>query len=212
MAYCAIQGYASGNVDKLWRATDSSGNVCGDASGPAAAYPYSYFYNPLTSTNNRFCVASCPTYSSGTFTPPSCYGGCPSTIGFGGWTPINEDGTYTLGGTLSTFTFLLYGSNPLIGRICIPTSAVFSNVFSSAVDTFSSATSSGTFSNFISDLKNVNNKFIIELAMAFGSIWLCNHSFIHFHVRFEMPGRMYRLGFYFWYYWLCSWYGSYLSF
>ena len=154
MGYCAIQGYANGNVDKIWRATDTNGVVCGDSNGAAYAFPYAYFYNPLASINNRYCVDKCPAYVSGAIAAPWCYGGCT------GWTQINEDGTYTGVGALSGFTNILYGSNALIGRICIPNSAVFSNSFQAAVSAFSSATSSGTFSDFITDLKKVKNKLI----------------------------------------------------
>lgn len=166
MGYCAIQGYAYGNVDKIWRATDSNGNVCGQSDGVASAFPYAYFYNPIVSMNNRYCVDKCPAYVSGAMTAPSCYGGC------SGWAQLNEDGTYTGAGVMSGFTNLLYGSNSLIGRICIPNSAVFSNGFQSAVEAFSSATSTGTFSNFITDLKNVKNKFKYRTGNGFWQLFV----------------------------------------
>jgi hypothetical protein len=40
-----------------------------------------------------------------------------------------------------------------MGRICIPSTAVLQNVLNAAVDKISSASNSGTFGNFINDLK-----------------------------------------------------------
>jgi hypothetical protein len=58
MIVISSTAYANGNLSKIFRATDSNGNACGDPSGPAAAYPYSYFYNPTTGDlSNRYCVA-----------------------------------------------------------------------------------------------------------------------------------------------------------
>lgn len=40
-----------------------------------------------------------------------------------------------------------------MGRICIPSTAVLQEVLKTAVDTLSTASNTGTFGNFINDLK-----------------------------------------------------------
>lgn len=61
MVVISSNAYANGNINKIFRATDSNGVACGDPTGAAADYPYSYFYNPTTGDlTNRYCVQSCP--------------------------------------------------------------------------------------------------------------------------------------------------------
>lgn len=100
---------------------------------------------------------ACPAYSGGSISQPTCYNdgasiNCPSAT----WDRISQDGTtYSLGGTPAASNYLLYDSYSVLGRICIPTTAIFSNVFSTLSSSFTSATSSGDLGNFISDIKNV---------------------------------------------------------
>lgn len=42
-----------------------------------------------------------------------------------------------------------------MGRICIPSTAVLTNALSGVVSTISNASNTGTFGNFINDLKEV---------------------------------------------------------
>jgi len=56
-------------------------------------------------------------------------------------------------GTDPSLGYLLYDSEGLMGRICIPSTAVLQNVLNTAVEKLSSASNSGTFGNFINDLK-----------------------------------------------------------
>lgn len=69
MIYFSAYGYANGNTSKPFRATDMSGNVCGDPNGVAVNYPYAYFFNPTSGDlTNRYCVKQCPYFSSGSLT------------------------------------------------------------------------------------------------------------------------------------------------
>lgn len=153
MFYCAIQGWANGDTSKIFRATDKNGVVCGLSGGVAQDYPYAYFYNPISSVSNRYCVQSCPT--SGV--SPSCYGVNCSALS---WTTIYTNGSAP-SGTDTSLGYLLYDSESVMSRICIPSTAVLTNVFSTIVDTLSTAASSGTFSSFINDLKQVYNLFYL---------------------------------------------------
>ena len=145
MFYCAIQGWANGDTSKIFRATNSNGDICGLKGGPAENYPYAYFYQPTTSTSLRYCLDSCPTSSS--VTPLNCYPSCASVS----WLRIPSSGF------LSAATGIgpqqLYDSTALLSRICIPSTNTLTNAFSTAVDSLSSASDTGTFGNFINDLK-----------------------------------------------------------
>lgn len=199
MFYCAIQGFATGNTANIWRATDENGNICGDMGTTAENYKFSYLYNPLSSTDNRVCVTACPKYESGSISPLDCFtSGCPAaTSGYG---VISEDGqSYTTGSASSTY--LLYGSDSLLDRICIPNSNVFTGTLSSALDSFYSAVSGSTFADFVTDIMKVKKYLILELAMATRSFWSGSSTFLRVDVCLEMSCRMYRLGFYFWDHW-----------
>lgn len=160
-------------------------------------------YDPLSDTNLRFCVDSCPTYTSTTLSVPNCYPGssvtCPSLIGLSSsdWMQINSDGTIT--GSV-TSSFLLYGSYSLLDRICIPNTNVFKNYLKPVMETFYNAANTGTFANFITDIINVKNIFkYIELAMAFSCFRCSRYLRFCLHVCFKMSCWMYCLGIYFWY-------------
>lgn len=175
MFYCAIQGWANGNPDKIYRATDSNGNVCGKTNSVTQDYPYAYFYNPIQTVNNRFCVKSCPTNGA----IPDCYGTLCS-----GLTWVNIDpltGSLPAGNTGAT-GFLLYNTEGLLGRICIPETKVLENALKSAVSSISSASNTGTFGNFINDLKTVTIYLYLELDVVARCVWLCCCSFFHLDV------------------------------
>ena len=74
MIYVTVHAYTSGNPNKLYRGI-ASNVVCGEPGGVAEQFPYVYFYNPVYSTDSRVCVASCPTFSSGSLSAVSCYSG-----------------------------------------------------------------------------------------------------------------------------------------
>ncbi len=160
MLYCAIQGYANGDTSKIWRATDTNGVVCGQSGGVAQDYPYSYFWSPLNTTSNRFCVKSCPTST----VQPDCYGTNCATIS---WIVVNSDGSISSPGAAGATWELLYDSEGLMGRICIPSTAVLNNALSGVVTSISSASNSGTFGNFINDLKEVQIIFYFRIGNGF---------------------------------------------
>ena len=150
MGYFSIYGYMNGNLSTPYRATDSNGNQCGLPGGAAEAYPYAYFYNPTTlDLSNRYCVQSCPSFSSGSLSTISCYNqsSCNYAV------TIDSSGAYSVSPT--TTDIIGYDSSALIGRICVPSSTVFSNAFSSYVTTFSTYLSQNGLSSFITDLENV---------------------------------------------------------
>lgn len=91
--------YANGNLSKIFRATDSNGNACGDPTGPAADYPYAYFYNPTSGDlSNRYCVKTCPYFNSGSLTTISCYnqGSCTYAL------TVTSTGSYTVSPSSTT--------------------------------------------------------------------------------------------------------------
>lgn len=56
MVYCTIHAYINGKPTKVFRGIDRDGVICGDVDGPAKDYPYLYFFNPITSMDNRYCL------------------------------------------------------------------------------------------------------------------------------------------------------------
>jgi hypothetical protein len=197
MFYCAIQGYANGNTSNIFRTTNLNGDVCGE--GAAKDFPFTYFYQPITSTNFRYCVKSCP--NSTTF--PQCYPDCARVS----WFTIPSSGALP---TPVPGPQLLYDSQGLLDRICIPSTNTLTVAFQGVVDKISSASNTGTFGNFINDLKQVNLFINQELEMAFGSFWLLSHYFFHLDVRLEVSRWLYCLDFDSWTYLQYHWFGSYL--
>lgn len=152
MVYMSAYGFSNGNTTKIFRATDSNAVVCGDPSGPAASYPYAYFYNPTTmDLSNRYCVTECPYFSNGALTTLSCYGqaSCAYAV------TVTSSGTYSTNPS-STSQIIGYETTSMIDRVCIPSSTVFSGVFYSYISTFSTYLNQGDFSSFITDMENVN--------------------------------------------------------
>jgi hypothetical protein len=89
-----------------------------------------------------------------------------------------------------------YESKAIIGRICMPVDAVFTNSFKSFATTFSSSLQQGDLANFISDLKNVDLINNIELAMATRGIRVRLTNVIHLYDFFTLPSRINHLGVY----------------
>ena len=151
MVYMSIYGYTNGNLSTPFRATDMNGNVCGDPNGPAANYPYAYFFNPTTlDLSNRYCVAACPSYSANTLSTLSCYNqsSCSYAV------TIYPNGSYSANPS-SNSVIIGYEATSVISRVCIPTSTVLSVAFASYITAFSSSLSQSSFSYFITDLQNV---------------------------------------------------------
>lgn len=148
MVYMSSAAYSTGNLTKIFRATDSNGVACGDPSGVAKDYPYSYFFNPTSGDlSNRYCVKECPYFSNGAITTIDCYGQASCNYAL----TITTSGTYTVNPS-STSQIIGYETSFVIDRICVPSSTVFSGVFSTYVSAFSSELSQGDMNSFITDL------------------------------------------------------------
>lgn len=112
LAVIAIWAYAAGTPANAFRATDLNKNQCGVKNSDTAAYPYAYFFNPMSLTN-RVCVQACPAYTNGTLSNVNCYNAtCTFTA------KANEDGTPN--GTFTSTDFIGYGSYSILGRLCLP--------------------------------------------------------------------------------------------
>ena len=149
MGYMSIYGYTNGNLSRPYRATDSSGNACGEPGGAAELYPYAYFFNPTTlDLSNRYCVKACPYFdNSGSLTTIECYGqgSCNYAV------TVDSSGSYSANPSTTT-EIIGYDTSTLISRVCVPSTTVFSGAFSSYVTTFSNALSSTGLSSFITDV------------------------------------------------------------
>jgi hypothetical protein len=116
MVVISSNAYANGNLNKIFRATDSNGNACGDPTGPAANYPYAYFYNPTTGDlTNRYCVDACPYFSGGSLTTINCYNQADCSYAL----TITSSGAYSVSPT-STTQIIGYETSSMISRICVP--------------------------------------------------------------------------------------------
>lgn len=102
MFYCAIQGWANGDTSKIFRATNSNGDICGLSGGVAELYPYSYFYRPIDSTDYRYCVKTCPINGA----TPDCYPSCSGVT----WTYIASNGSFSITGMTGVGQTLNYDS------------------------------------------------------------------------------------------------------
>ena len=152
MVYISSAAYATGNLQSIFRATDSNGVPCGDPKGLAASFPYAYFYNPTTADlSNRYCVKECPFFSSGALTTLSCYGQATCTYDLS----VTSTGTYSVNPS-STSQIIGFETTAVAGRVCIPSSTVFKGVFYAYISAFSTSLSQSSFSMFTTDLENVN--------------------------------------------------------
>lgn len=155
MIVLAIYSYTYGNTHNIYRATDNNQNVCGQSGTSTANYPFAYFYNPTTADlSKRVCVTSCPSYVNGTLSAITCYAN--SNIPSCAYTQtVKQDGTYTTNSTVSSSDVIGYDSTEQIGRVCIPTSTVLQNAFSSVSTTISDGVRQAGLANFIPDIQNV---------------------------------------------------------
>ena len=157
MIYLTFYGYLNGNPTFIYRGTASNA-ICGQSAG-AEDFPYMYLYNPIpfsgsVDTDKRVCVETCPTITNGTLSQLNCFpvpsGGCTYTVTF------NNMGTPNM--IPSASDFLGYPSTAQLGRVCIPTAAVFStgfsNIVASSSATISSVLRQGYLADFITDVEN----------------------------------------------------------
>lgn len=150
MIYLTYFAYYNGTPSNAFRGVDSSGNICGQ--GTNSAYPYLYFLNPTNDISNRVCVNTCPYYIS---SPSSVYQATSSSSIT--WTfTYDSSGTKISGGTATPAAAdkVGYDTTLTVSRICVPTTAMFNNVFNSVTSSFSSVLSQGDLSNFITDTMN----------------------------------------------------------
>lgn len=97
---------------------------------------------------------SCPSFNSnGTLSSLSCFttsqlSSCSYTI------TVKQDGSYN-GSTPSSTSVIGYDSTDVIGRVCIPSTTVLQNAFSSYATTISDGVRQAGLANFITDLQNV---------------------------------------------------------
>jgi hypothetical protein len=151
MIYFTAIAYRNGNPTNIFRPI-ASNVACGDTNGPAAAYPYVYYTNPLDMLNHRYCVASCPGLDSNGNVPTSIQvypNG--TTITF--TVTVSSSGNANASFTSSTVD-VGYESSVVLNRICMPSSTVFANAFKDYTSSFSSL-QLGDLANFIVDIRNV---------------------------------------------------------
>lgn len=149
MIYVTIFGYIAGNPDKIFRGVAGDATICGDPGGVAQDYPYTYFYQPISSLGKRVCVKTCPAYSDNKLAAAECYPG--HTVSCTYDLEISENGTdFTVNGgsysgqlDASFIKFIGYGSSPTLDRICMPSTAVLNNALSSIIDSMTSSLQSG---------------------------------------------------------------------
>lgn len=152
MIYFTIVAYASGNPTNIFRPISTAGVACGDTSSPAASYPYVYYSNPFDMLNHRYCVASCPSLDSNGNVPTSIQvypSGTTVTFTVTVSSSGNANGSFT-----SSNVDVGYDSSLVLNRICMPSTTVFSNAFSSYTSAFSGL-QLGDLANFILDIRNV---------------------------------------------------------
>lgn len=126
----------------------------------------------------------------------TCFGGaCTWTFYLSSAGVMTDVGTSTPG-TPGAGAKVGYDSTPALGRVCIPSTAVFTSAsFTAITSSFSAAINQGDLSSFIEDIKNVNYQPKIELEMAPCSIWIFDCGIFHFYVDFKMFSRMHSLDF-----------------
>lgn len=150
MIYVTIHAYTNGNATALYRGI-AKNTICGEVGGNAADYPYVYFYNPIYSTDQRVCVQSCPTFSSGSLSTVSCYSGhgvsCSYDVSF------TSSGTTTVStNTMDTSSYFLgYETTLVMNRVCLPSSTVLTNGLSSVATSLTSAIQTTSFANIVTD-------------------------------------------------------------
>lgn len=153
MIYLGIYGFEKGNPSVIFRGVDQNGTECGKIGGAAANYPYLYFTNLKQSVIMRACVNKCPVYTSGAVETISCYNGA-SLCNSDSYTQTYDSSGNSISGSWTSTGFLGYDTSYGLDRVCLPNPNMFSSVFSTASDAYSSALSEGKLSDFINDTKN----------------------------------------------------------
>lgn len=154
MIYLGAYGYAEGNISNIFRGIDSNGVICGI--GATASYPYLYLTNPYSDITKKACVNTCPSWTGSAVSAVTCSDA--SLCNSGGAYNIEYDlnGNRVAGsGTPAASDYLGYDTYLTLDRICVPNANMFTTIFSSVSDSYSSAMSSGKLANFINDIKNV---------------------------------------------------------
>ena len=90
-------------------------------------------------------MKDCPSYSSGSLSTLTCYGGTDCTYHI----IVAEDGSVS---SVSGSDFIGYETSLLVDRVCMPSSAVIGDAFSSVVSSLSSSMKTGSFSSMTSDI------------------------------------------------------------
>lgn len=163
MVYMAAYGYAQGNPNNIFQGIDQNLKVCGNGNYVSAGgvsyakYPYLYFTNPLsltTLTSMRACVDSCPTWSGSAVAQVNC----PDPADCAFTATYNSSGSQATGSNTppASTDIIGYPSSAVIGRICVPSSTMFTIVFSQVQSAVSSLLNSSDLTNFVSDVQNVH--------------------------------------------------------
>lgn len=129
MFYATGVAYKTGNPVKIFRPIASNGDVCGYPGTTAEAYPYSYYANPMDMVANRYCVATCPAGSDPNIATSS--GSVTVTVN------IDSAGTASPS-TWAAGDKLAYDSSVVFDRVCIPSTAAFTNALASYASSFAS--------------------------------------------------------------------------
>jgi hypothetical protein len=173
MIYCSVHGYIYGNPSNILRSVASNQVVCGQ--GDTLDYPYLYFFNPFASSNNRYCLKSCPYFDSNSnLVVPQCYPGHGSTPSCSSFTTtIDQSGSFTTAPSTFTNAYIGYQSRAVLGRVCLPNSSVLNNALSSKASSLTNSLQQLSFLNFGMDTINVHLYDIVELDMGAGCSMLC---------------------------------------
>jgi hypothetical protein len=183
MVYCTIHAYLNGNPSKVFRGVAGDKAICGEVGGAAQNYPYLYFFNPLDSTDNRYCLKECPYFDgNGNLVLTECYPGHTFGPGCSQYNlVIFSNGSISTNGSVSSSSYIGYGSFSAIDRVCIPNTEALSVALKDVVANISSTLQSGQFATIVHDVKNVKLINILELAMAFSSHRLCCCLLLNFY-------------------------------
>lgn len=159
MVYCTIHAYTNGNPNKIYRPVAGDKVICGEVGGVAQDYPYVYFYNPLEGMTARYCLKTCPSFDANnqlTTTTANCYAhtfgpGCGSYS-----VTINSEGKWSAGSAPNPYTnlYIGYETTPTLGRVCVPTSKVFTEALVNYTQSITSSLQQGSFASLTSDVQN----------------------------------------------------------
>ena len=164
----AMYGYTNGDANNVYRGVDQKSNICGGKNSSASAYPYVYFYNPISNgLSDRTCVKACPGLTGNTVSAIDCYSAGNNQNSCAYTVTINSSGNVN---SISVSTSIIgYDTYSVIGRICIPSATVFNNAFINYTSTFSDALRQAGIANFIIDVETVS---ILLFRTGIGCSWL----------------------------------------